>query len=456
MAEMRYIQMAVEILGTIFCLIATICVYAIRNFDMKAARCLIAILVNEALLSINDSLAYYFRGNITEAGYIMVRVTNFFVYAFSYLTAFYVCMFINIILERQGVKPRKHTNNFVLATCVLSIFLLILSRIFNFYYAFDDHNNYYRLTDTYWISTALGFVPVIITFMRIIYNRKRFKPLHLVSFILFMILAVGAYVFQMFNYGISVYNIANIICVMFFFILYELEYANYMVEQERKIGLERELLLKEQLQLYHSQIQPHFIYNSLTTVISYLPPDSKAEEVLNHFTNFLRGSIDMLTETECIRAEREFSTVDNYLYMVRERFGEKIKMDMNVKDQDFFLPAFTVQTLVENAINHGIRKKETGRGTLTIKSYQTEAEHVIEVIDDGAGFDIDAYSEGGDGINGSLSTAGNGGGEDGKRQHIGLANLKKRLEIMCNGKLVIESTIGEGTTARVVIPKVLK
>lgn len=148
--------------------------------------------------------------------------------------------------------------------------------------------------------------------------------------------------------------------------------------------------------------------------------------------------------------------MDNYLYMVRERFGEKIKMDMNVKDQDFFLPAFTVQTLVENAINHGIRKKETGRGTLTIKIYQTEAEHVIEVIDDGAGFDIDAYSEGGDGINGSLSTAGNGGGEDGKRQHIGLANLKKRLELMCNGKLMIESTIGEGTTARVVIPKVLK
>ncbi len=76
-----------------------------------------------------------------------------------------------------------------------------------------------------------------------------------------------------------------------------------------------------------AQIKPHFIYNSLTAIRSYLDEPEKAEEVLDHFAGFLRGSIDMLEETGCIRAAREFETV-------------------------------------ENAVRHGIRESGTGKGTV--------------------------------------------------------------------------------------------
>ena len=214
---------------------------------------------------------------------------------------------------------------------------------------------------------------------------------------------------------------------------------------------ENDMLAQQRIRIMVSQMRPHFIYNSLNVIGAYLDEPEKAEEALENFTGFLRGSIDLLDSTECIPAEQEFKTVEHFLYLEKERFGDKLEIKLEISDVAYEMPAFTVQTLVENAISHGIRRNKGGRGTLIVKSFETEKTHVIEVQDDGVGFVVS------DEI-GKLKEAGKEGGENiqndlEEHSHIGLRNLSERLRYMCNGTMKIQSKPGQGTKAQVRIPK---
>ncbi|MBR1628186.1 MAG: histidine kinase, partial [Lachnospiraceae bacterium] len=203
---------------------------------------------------------------------------------------------------------------------------------------------------------------------------------------------------------------------------------------------EKDLMAELRIKAIISQMQPHFIYNSLSVISSYLDEPDMAEEAMEHFAGFLRGNIDLLNTDECIRVQKELNTVDNYLYLVGKRFGDKIVVEKDIADSNFFLPPFTIQALVENAITHGIRKNRGGKGTLWLKIYSTKEAHIIEVSDDGVGFDVSSLND--------WYEAG-----EGDESHIGLSSAKERLRFMSKGTLSIESEKGKGTKAVVSIPK---
>ena len=121
---------------------------------------------------------------------------------------------------------------------------------------------------------------------------------------------------------------------------------------------------------------------------------------------------------------------------MKERFDGNIKSQITVDNKGFLLPAFTIQTLVENAVTHGIRKNKDGQGNVLIHVYADNKDNIVEVKDDGAGFDTGIFEH----------------DDDGER-HVGIYNLRNRLELMTGGCLDIESAIGEGTKATVRIPK---
>ncbi len=101
---------------------------------------------------------------------------------------------------------------------------------------------------------------------------------------------------------------------------------------------------------------------------------------------------------------------------------------------DFVVPQLSVQLLVENAVKHGVGQKKKG-GTVKIATKETEDGFEIVISDDGVGFDVNAPRK-----------------EDG-RSHVGMDNTRRRLKEMVGAEVVIESTVGEGTTARVLIPR---
>ena len=213
--------------------------------------------------------------------------------------------------------------------------------------------------------------------------------------------------------------------------------ARDMVEQNERYYKQRieNESLKSKILL--AQIKPHFIYNCLTLIRSLLDEPEKAEEALNHFAGFLRGSVDMLEETVCISASREIQTVDDYLYLQKQRFGDSLRVVTDYRDTGFFLPPFTLQVLVENAVIHGIRNTAGGSGTVVIRSYEADGFHVIEVEDDGNGLPPEIRQE----------------REQKEQMHVGLKNIERRLDLMCHGTLTIQNKTGQGTIATIRIPK---
>ena len=213
--------------------------------------------------------------------------------------------------------------------------------------------------------------------------------------------------------------------------------ARDMVEQNERYYKQRieNESLKSKILL--AQIKPHFIYNCLTLIRSLLDEPEKAEEALNHFAGFLRGSVDMLEETVCISASREIQTVDDYLYLQKQRFGDSLRVVTDYRDTGFFLPPFTLQVLVENAVIHGIRNTAGGSGTVVIRSFEADGFHVIEVEDDGNGLPPEIQQE----------------REQEEQTHVGLKNIEGRLDLMCHGTLTIQNKTGQGTIATIRIPK---
>lgn len=181
-----------------------------------------------------------------------------------------------------------------------------------------------------------------------------------------------------------------------------------------------------------SQIQPHFIYNTLGTIRYLCMTDpEKAAQVVQEFSLYLRGNFGELTNYVPIRISRELEHVRHYAAIEKIRFPD-IEITYDLRSGEFFLPALSVQPLVENAIKHGLMKLESG-GKVEIATYETETCYCVRVVDNGVGFDTAAQMD--------------------TSRHIGIQNIRGRLQAMCGGSLTIESTPGQGTVALIRIPK---
>lgn len=210
----------------------------------------------------------------------------------------------------------------------------------------------------------------------------------------------------------------------------ELELQRSRLEAEKNM---MEAQLKEsRISIMLSQIQPHFIYNTLGTIERMCLKDpQKAFDLVRNFSLYLRGNFSELDSVAPIRFAEELKHVEYYVNIEKVRFPD-MSIEYEVEATEFVLPALSVQPLVENAIKHGLMRLESG-GTVVIHSYETPTHFCVEVRDDGVGFDTTLPVE--------------------EKKHVGLRNIRGRLKAMVNGELVLESRPGSGTRAVIMIPK---
>ena len=210
----------------------------------------------------------------------------------------------------------------------------------------------------------------------------------------------------------------------------QLELQRSRLEAEKNMV---EAQLKEsRISIMLSQIQPHFIYNTLGTIERMCLKDpQKAFDLVRNFSLYLRGNFSELDSVTPIRFADELKHVEYYVNIEKVRFPD-MRIEYDVEATEFVLPALSVQPLVENAIKHGLMRLETG-GTVVIHSYETPTHFCVEVKDNGVGFDPDAPID--------------------EKKHVGLRNIRGRLNAMVTGDLVLESKPGVGTKAVIMIPK---
>ena len=199
---------------------------------------------------------------------------------------------------------------------------------------------------------------------------------------------------------------------------------------------EDDLKAKQRIQIMLSQIQPHFLYNTLSAIQYLCEYDPKAAgETTAKFSRYLQGNMSALKEEGEIPFTQELEHTKIYLDIEKIRYEDALRIVYDIRCTDFMLPTLTLQPIVENAVRHGVRGKK-GIGTVTLATREKPDCFEITVADDGPGFDLSAPALADDG-----------------REHIGISNVKSRLEQVSGGSLRIRSEPGKGTLVTIEIPK---
>ena len=194
---------------------------------------------------------------------------------------------------------------------------------------------------------------------------------------------------------------------------------------------EEDLKAQQRIRIMMSQIQPHFLYNTLSTiqVLCHTDPE-KAATITENFSSYLRRNLSSLDEPGLIPFEKELEHTKAYVQIEETRFPN-IHVKYDIQDSNFSLPPLTLQPMVENAIRHGVRIRD--EGIIEVITLQVGYCHELLIRDNGIGFDAEAV-------------------QAADRSHVGLRNVQSRIESMCGGTMLIDSRVGEGTTIIIRLP----
>lgn len=374
-------------------------------------------------LLISDVLAIYYRGDVSSTGYVFVRVANFFNFFFLYSISMCMSIIVDVLFEHP-VQGRRRIQ---IAEVVSGIALVLtfMNLIIPFVYDFDEKNRYYRKAGWY-VNTVCLLIAIFMLVTVVIKHRKEIEASVFWILLIDIAMPLLASIVQLFIYGIAITNIAiGLAQLMMFMIMYRY--------QDNKIR-ERDIQLSEyNAKLMLTQVQPHFMLNTLSTIQYLCKTDSDAAaETISDFGIYLRNNMEFASTTQLITFEKELSHIEKYVSIEQKRFGDRIKVLYDIKVKDFEIPPLSVQPLVENAIKHGITKKRSG-GTVEISTIRGDDRISIIVKDDGKGFDPqEPFSE--------------------DRVHLGLSIVKDRLKRMCGGDVLITSEIDKGTICEISIP----
>lgn len=285
-----------------------------------------------------------------------------------------------------------------------------------------------------------------------IYQRELLYPMH--SFV-FCLLAAGSMAIVFMKKGISSHNRLMLILICGFSFVTELIqtlqpqflftnlsvmvavviiYAFHFYEQNRDAQRNELELENARSALVLSQIQPHFLFNSMTAIMDLCDTNpEEAKDALQELSGYLHYKISAMSHSYMVPFTEDLDFMNNYLKLEKRRFGSRLRVEYDIACSDFQVPLLTLQPLVENAIRHGISKRPAG-GTVKIITREQAERYIIRIEDDGVGFA--AREE-----------------EPERPNHVGLPNVRRRVAALCGGTLYIESQPGVGTVVEIILRK---
>ena len=222
------------------------------------------------------------------------------------------------------------------------------------------------------------------------------------------------------------------------------EVARYVSSQLELAELDesRARLNRAEVRALRAQISPHFVYNALTTIASFIRTDPvRARELLIEFADFTRYSFRAAGEYTTL--SDELANIERYIRLEKARFSDRLNIKLQIAPEvlSVVLPFLALQPLVENAVRHGLASKPNG-GTITITAENAGAECVIIVEDDGIGMDPKRLRE--DLEDAHLSGA-----------HVGLGNVDDRMRSTFGDDfgLIVDTEKGAGMKITLRVPK---
>ena len=207
---------------------------------------------------------------------------------------------------------------------------------------------------------------------------------------------------------------------------------------EHRLQEQEKLLMAARVEALASQINPHFLFNTLTSISSLIRSQPEtARTLIVKLSGLLRRLLR--SQEHFVTLREELEAIDEYLDIESIRFGPKLHIEKSIDPDslDVVMPSMLLQPLIENSIKHGLSPK-IGEGRITIRSMRQNGHAIIDIIDNGVGVPADHGTR--------VKTGG-----------IGLRNVNERLRVIygANYQLQLDSVPGEGTCARIVIPELV-
>ena len=349
-------------------------------------------------------------------------------YIIGFYTTFYIMNNIEVFLfykylsSYTSIPSKTKRVVDIVNLALLAVFIVTdIINIFTHMY-FTSIDGAYVRTKLMFISQGYQFVMLATSFILVIIN-KELSNREKIAFSLYCLLPALSIVIQNLMPGYAIAYVALLVSIEILFLF-------LTVEKNIKIKEDEKQLKDANIRIMVSQIQPHFIYNTLSSISTLISIDQeKAQKALDEFTDYLRMNFSTLTETRLVSFEDELKHIKTYVDLEKMRFNERLNVVYDIQVTNFSVPPLSIQPLVENAIKHGVLKKIEG-GTVTLKTYETDVAYIVEVTDDGVGFDMNSI--------------------DFKSNiHVGLNNVKHRVTSMTNGDITFKSELNKGT--RVVV-----
>lgn len=384
----------------------------------------------------NSLLSFFIFTAIHFATYFTFVLIKEFYTSDSFIIAFYtvfyimnnieVILFYNYMSIYSNVHSKAKRIVDIVNIVLFSAFIISdIVNIFTHIY-FTSVNGVYTRSSLMILSQGYQFVVLFSSFI-ITMMAKSLSIREKIAFGFYCILPAISIVIQNALPGYAIAYLALFISIEILFLFLNVEKNIRLEEDEKKLH-------EANIRIMMSQIQPHFIYNtlsSISTLITMNPYD--AQKALDDFTDYLRANFSALTQTKLVSFRDELMHIKTYANLEKHRFNDRLNMVYDIQVIDFPVPPLTIQPLVENAIKHGILKKIEG-GKVTLRTYEDENAYYVEIEDDGVGFDMEKI-------------------DFSNNKHIGLNNVRHRLKTMCKGDIVFSSQVGKGTKVVVTFEK---
>lgn len=368
-------------------------------------------------------------------GEMPMRIVYFLDYVFNYLisVAFYYYVEAIVIDSYKGKGLTYEPNNKVQATIKIWGVVSTLVYVFMLFTPAIYHLEQGEIARSMVGAVAYLSMHIMIKYAYIcaivlIIRHKKVIGRHETVLSVFFVTLISVFVIFDELLGFCVNYVLMVLWVFILYVRIDLHKGLLIERQEKEI-------IQWKTQIMLSQMQPHFLYNVLTTISSLCEMEnaSHARDVVNQFADYLRINLDSLGKDRTISFEKELEHIKTYLCLEKIRFEDELNICYEIGVTDFEVPSLSIQPMVENAVKHGILPKDNV-GTVTIRTYETKLDYVIVVEDDGVGFDLDEQ-------------------KNASKTHIGIENVSKRLEVISNGSCEIKSEKGKGTVVTIHIPK---
>lgn len=385
-------------------------------------------LIPDSMLYIaNNLITLYCIGNPNCN--TLVKILSVFSFVFGYIFAGTYLQFIVTYTENK--KLIRTIPKISVSLGVIAIIPVVASIFTGWYFTVENGT---FIQQPLYIYNFI-YVLIIYTALAVIcFTQEKVPVTAKLTSIASILLHIAAVIGQTMYPSLKIVYPATCIAVLMAYMMIYAKRGQLLQEAQEELS-------RAQVSMTLSKIQPHFLFNSLTSISQLcLTSPEEAHTSIDEFAKYLRMNMDCLGNNNVVDFETELAHTKTYLKLEKLRYEDRLNIIYDITCDTFKIPSLTLQPIVENAVRHGISKLDEG-GTIKISTHQVDNEYVIVVKDNGVGF---LYDEQKSKTIHSLSTN--------VRSHIGLENVEARLRAMCNGRMEIASNIGSGTTICLFIP----